>query len=94
MKKEGVFTPVYITDEMGLKTYVRTLQFIFIKAVLDLYPQATVIIEHSLGKGLYGEIHKNISLNENDILKIKNKMNEIISKDIKIKKFQLKKKKL
>lgn len=70
---------------MGLKTYVRTLQFIFIKAVLDLYPESTVVIEHSLGKGLYGEIHKTLSLNENDILKIKNRMNEIINKDIKIK---------
>ncbi len=67
------------------------MQFIFIKAVLDLYPESTVVIEHSLGKGLYGEIHKKLSLNENDILKIKNKMNEIINKDIKIKKISVKK---
>ncbi|CAL81748.1 nucleoside kinase [Clostridium botulinum] len=91
VKKEGVFIPVDITDSMGLKTYVRTLQFIFIKAVLDLYPESTVVIEHSLGKGLYGEIHKTLSLNENDILKIKNRMNEIINKDIKIKKITVKK---
>ncbi|HCL4447801.1 TPA: nucleoside kinase [Clostridium botulinum] len=91
VKKEGVFIPVNITDSMGLKTYVRTLQFIFIKAVLDLYPESTVVIEHSLGKGLYGEIHKTLSLNENDILKIKNRMNEIINKDIKIKKISVKK---
>ncbi|APC85258.1 nucleoside kinase [Clostridium botulinum] len=91
VKKEGVFIPVDITDSMGLKTYVRTLQFIFIKAVLDLYPESTVVIEHSLGKGLYGEIHKTLSLNENDILKIKNRMNEIINKDIKIKKISVKK---
>ncbi|MBD5588580.1 nucleoside kinase [Clostridium botulinum] len=91
VKKEGVFIPVDITDSMGLKTYVRTLQFIFIKAVLDLYPESTVVIEHSLGKGLYGEIHKTLSLNENDILKIKNRMNEIINKDIKIKKVSVKK---
>lgn len=91
VKKEGVFIPVDIIDSMGLKTYVRTLQFIFIKAVLDLYPESTVVIEHSLGKGLYGEIHKTLSLNENDILKIKNRMNEIINKDIKIKKISVKK---
>ncbi|APQ98284.1 nucleoside kinase [Clostridium botulinum] len=91
VKKEGVFIPVDITDSMGLKTYVRTLQFIFIKAVLDLYPESTVVIEHSLGKGLYGEIHKTLSLNENDILRIKNRMNEIINKDIKIKKISVKK---
>ncbi len=72
VKKGGKFIPVDITDEIGLRTYVRTLQFIFIKAVLDLYPESTVIIEHSLGKGLYGEIHKKLALNENDILKIKN----------------------
>lgn len=93
VKKEGLFTPVDIADRMGLNTYVRTLQFIFIKAVLDLYPNATVIIEHSLGKGLYGEIHKNLLLNKDDILKIKNKMNEIISKDIKINKVWIKKEK-
>ncbi len=91
VKKEGKFIPVDITDEIGLRTYVRTLQFIFIKAVLDLYPESTVIIEHSLGKGLYGEIHKKLALNENDILKIKNKMNEIIDKDIKINKISIKK---
>ncbi|WP_409069146.1 nucleoside kinase [Clostridium sp. FAM 1755] len=91
VKKEGKFIPVDITDEIGLRTYVRTLQFIFIKAVLDLYPESTVIIEHSLGKGLYGEIHKKLALNKNDILKIKNKMNEIIDKDIKINKISIKK---
>ncbi len=69
-----------------MNTYIRTLQFIFIKAVLDLYPEATVVIEHSLGKGLYGEVHKNILLNENDILKIKNNMKEIINKNIENKK--------
>ncbi|MCR1935128.1 nucleoside kinase [Clostridium tepidum] len=91
VKKGGKFIPVDITDEIGLRTYVRTLQFIFIKAVLDLYPESTVIIEHSLGKGLYGEIHKKLALNENDILKIKNQMNEIIDKDIKINKISIKK---
>ncbi|AVP62947.1 AAA family ATPase [Clostridium botulinum] len=93
VKKEGLFTPIDITEKIGLNTYIRTLQFIFIKAVLDLYPEATVVIEHSLGKGLYGEVHKNILLNENDILKIKNNMKEIINKNIEIKKVSVKKEK-
>ena len=93
VKKEGLFTPIDITEKIGLNTYIRTLQFIFIKAVLDLYPEATVVIEHSLGKGLYGEVHKNILLNENDILKSKNNMKEIINKNIEIKKVSVKKEK-
>ncbi|EJO5348966.1 nucleoside kinase [Clostridium botulinum] len=91
VKEEGLFTPIDITEKIGLNTYIRTLQFIFIKVVLDLYPEATVVIEHSLGKGLYGEVHKNAELNENDILKIKNKMKEIINKNIEIKKVSVKK---
>lgn len=86
IEEDGVFEAVNISDNLGNKTYVRTLQFVLIKSVYDVFPEAKVTIEHSLSKGLFGEIHKDTPLCEEDINKIKNKMKELIEKDIPIKK--------
>jgi uridine kinase len=82
----GKFEVVDIRNSIGMKAYVRTLQFILIKAVYDLYPNAKVSIEHTISKGLFGEIHKEPALDSEDIIKIKEKMTEIISRDIPINK--------
>lgn len=74
-----------ITHKDGLRIYTRTLSFIYIKACRDLFEDATVTIEHSLSKGLYSEIHKDNNLTSDDVKKIKTRMQEIISKDIEIK---------
>ncbi|WP_032076005.1 nucleoside kinase [Clostridium drakei] len=84
---------VNITDKLGSKTFIRTLQFILIKSVFDLFPEAQITIEHSLSKGLFGEIHKDTPLTEEDIHKIKIRMNEIIQKNIEIKKVSMDRKK-
>jgi uridine kinase len=86
LEEECKFEAVNISNRLGMKTFVRTLQFILIKAVLDLYPQAKITIEHSLSKGLFGEIHKDKELDAEDILKIKNRMQEIIEGNISINK--------
>lgn len=62
LKQSGNFEVVDISDKLGNKTYVRTLQFVLIKAAYDLFPEAKVTIEHSLSKGIFGEIHKNTPL--------------------------------
>lgn len=89
--QDGNFETVNITSKIGMMTYVRTLQFVLIKAVYELFPEAKITIEHSLSKGLFGEIHKPISLDIDDIYEIKGRMREIIKADIPIKKISLSK---
>lgn len=84
--EEGRFSLVKLGGKLTQRAYVRTLQFILIKAVKDIFPEGIVTIEHSLNKGLFGEIHGDRELNSQDILKIKEKMKEIIQADIEIKK--------
>ncbi|KOA20771.1 threonine--tRNA ligase [Clostridium homopropionicum DSM 5847] len=86
IQEPGILEPVSNLNKISINTYIRTLQFIFIKAVYDLFPNAILEIEHTLSKGIYGEIYKEPKLNEEDIEKIKDKMNEIIEKDYKINK--------
>ncbi|AKA70996.1 nucleoside kinase [Clostridium scatologenes] len=93
IEEDSEIETVNITDKLGSKTFIRTLQFILIKSVFDLFPEAQITIEHSLSKGLFGEIHKNTPLTEEDIQKIKIRMNEIIQKNIEIKKVSMDRKK-
>jgi len=85
VKEDGDIELIGFGTELGIKIYTRTLQFIFIKVALELFPQAKITIEHAISKSVYGELHKEIPLNENDIDKIKIKMQEIINKDVPIK---------
>jgi uridine kinase len=91
LEQEGDFDIVDITTNLGMRTYVRTLQFVLIKAVLELYPEARITIEHSLSRGLFGEIHKDKPLTCEDVEKIKIKMKEIIAKDLPIRKLEVSK---
>lgn len=91
--EDGELKVVDISTNMGMRTYIRTLQFVFIKTVLDLFPEAQITIEHSLSKGLYGEVHKNTPLNCSEVEVIKNKMKEVIAADIPIKKISMSKEK-
>lgn len=82
---DGYIEIVCFESELGLKVYIRTLQFIFIKAALDIFPDSKITIEHALSKALYGEVHKDSELTEDDVKKIKDRMKELINSDIPIK---------
>ncbi|GAA0114860.1 nucleoside kinase [Clostridium senegalense] len=89
----GDFNIIGIEDKMGMMTYIRTLQFVLIKATLDIFKDSKITIEHSLSKGIFGEVHKKTELNIDDIYLIKDRMKELIERDIPIKKFSVSKEK-
>ena len=91
--KEGFLEFIDVNSEIGWKVYARTLQYIFIKATLDLFPQATITIQHSISKGTFGEIFKDEKLNKEDIEKIKIEMRNLIKRDIPITKVSVSKEK-
>jgi uridine kinase len=82
IESDGDVEVIGFDTELGIKIYTRTLQFIFIKVALELFPEAKVIIAHTISKAVYGEVHKEMALSKNDIDKIKVKMQEIIDKDV------------
>ena len=86
----GFVEPVYTDVALGARVYSRTLQFVLIRAIHYLYKDLGITIEHSLSKGLFCELKNpdksNYELKDSDIELIKSKMQELINKDIKIKK--------
>lgn len=84
-------SPINIQSPLGQRTYMRSVTFLLIKAVDDVFSGARVTIEHSLNKGLYGEIHYSRDIVESDIQLIKNRMKEIVEENIDIEKIKVKK---
>lgn len=70
------------TQLSGLRTYVRSLCHIFSKAVYDIWPTATLNLEHPVSKGYYCVIHNGKNINLETIEKIKKRMWELIDADL------------
>jgi uridine kinase len=67
-----------ISDSSGIRAYVRSLCFIFAKAVDDLFPGQNLYIEHALSRGYYCEIDLKRETTEEDVAAISRRMQEII----------------
>lgn len=70
------------TQLSGLRTYVRSLCHIFSKAVYDIWPTATLNLEHPVSKGYYCVIHNGKNIDLETIEKIKKRMWELIDANL------------
>ena len=71
-----------ITSSSGMRTYVRSLFFVLVKAVEELYPQGNISLEHPISKGYFCKLHIDRTIGLDDVQRIKQKMQEIIAADI------------
>lgn len=71
-----------ITSSSCMRTYVRSLFFILVKAVEELYPQGSISLEHPISKGYFCKLHIDRTIGLDDVQRIKQKMQEIIAADI------------
>lgn len=70
-----------LTSDIGISIYIRSLSFVFIRAVREVIPNcSTVTVEHSLSKGLYCEV-RGKALTLDIVKKIEKRMREIIAAD-------------
>lgn len=73
---------VDITEDSGLRTYVRTLSFIVSKAVADVLPGSKFFVEHSLSNGYYCSLKGSEELTERHLQQIRARIDELIAADI------------
>ncbi len=72
-----------ITNVDGRLMYIRSLSFVLLKAVVELFPKAVLNINHSVSKGFYCEI-ENLGhcVTDQTVTDIKAQMKKIISNDL------------
>lgn len=71
-----------ITTTSGMRTYVRSLCFILVRAVEELYPDGTVSLEYPVSKGYFCNLHIGRPVELDDVQRIKQKMHEIIEANL------------
>lgn len=76
------------SSKEGMKVYVRTLVYIMGKAFESLHPEEKLMVEYQLGSAMFCKCDK-VSITKDFIKKLKEKMQEIINKDLKIKKVEM-----
>lgn len=71
-------------DGSGHRCYVRSLSFVLYKATQDFFPGSKLFIEHSISRGYYCNFKKrnNEVLSDDDVEKLRHRMQEIISLDM------------
>lgn len=71
-----------ITDKDGIRIYKRSLCFLLIKAVHDLFPDRKVVISHSISKGTYCEIIGDKEITEDEVAQVEKRMLELVDAKI------------
>ena len=83
-KRECELSLVTYMCEEGRRVYERTLQFVLIMAVRKLFPEARVIVQYSMGQGVYITIKKQPMLCDDDIELIRSEMNSIAERGLRL----------
>ena len=76
------------SSKEGMKVYVRTLVYIMGKAFESIHPKEKLMVEYQLGNAMYCKCDK-VEITEEFINRLKEKMQRIIDKDLKIKKVEM-----
>ena len=84
-----IYTPltlrfIDITHFEGMRVYQRTLFFILYTAVHDLYPERILHIKHAVAKGFYCEIEGMEDISDEELGRVRNRMQDIINQNIPI----------
>lgn len=86
--KDGALDFVDLASRDGGLIYRRSLTFLLIRAVHELFPHLKVYINHSLNRGYYGEIYDPsldeetpLPLDETDLQRILARMRELVEAD-------------
>ena len=85
-KRECEFRLIRYSDDEGRRVYERTLRFVLILAVRRLLPSARVIVQYSMGQGVFITISKegDGQLTDEDVSMLKKEMEFITSSAFKL----------
>ena len=78
----GTVTLLRYDSARGNRVYERTMLFVFLLAMRELYPKTRVRINYAVGAGLFASVGDGMRLSQQDVDRIKKAMREIVSADL------------
>ena len=77
------FEIIDMSSSDGVSIYRKSLLFLFIKVVEELYPDSNVIVGHSINKGVFCKIENiNVPINDDLRRKIESRMREVVGEKL------------
>ncbi len=78
----GVITLLRYDSARGNRVYERTMLFVFLMAMRELYPKTRVRINYAVGAGLFASVGDGQRLSQQDVDRIKKAMREVVTADL------------
>ena len=93
LKVDAELVPIPVTSSDGTRIYQRSLSFLLVTAVRELFQRAKIVIDHSLTPGgLYCTVQDWAPFTPDDLARIEARMREIVEEDAPITKRRIPKK--
>lgn len=80
IEQECTITPVDLSSADGIRIYQRSLKFLLIKAVHDLFPDKELQVRHSVRRGVFFEI-VDYKVTAEDVERLERRMRELVDQD-------------
>lgn len=77
-----------LRDLSARRIYSHSLCFVLYVAARELFPDGHLLIEHSVSNGIYCALHLGRPLEEDDVTRIRRRMDELIAADLPFKRFE------
>ena len=78
----GTVSLLRYESSRGNRVYERTMLFVFLLAMRELYPKTRVRINYAVGAGLFASVGDHMRLSQQDVDRIKKAMREIVLSDL------------
>ena len=85
LDKDGELSFITRQDRDGRIIYIRGLLYVMSKAFIEVYPEALFTVNYQLSNAMFCTVD-NLEITEEMLVKVKNKMQEIIDRDLDIRK--------
>lgn len=82
MQGDARVEPIFLSDSDGVRIYRRSLAFLMLVAVHELFPQAEIFIDHTMPfGGFFCEVRGREPFNATELAQIEARMREIVAED-------------
>lgn len=91
LEVDSEITPLTVDHPHGKRIYRRSISFLVVKAVQELYPNAKCMVEHSIGTGFFCVFEENGSsgISEEKLNTIEQRMTELCEQNIAIERLKV-----
>ena len=81
--------PLYLSDSDGVRIYRRSLSFLLVTVVRELFPEAQIFVDHSLPfGGFFCEVGGRRPFSKGELAEIESRMHDIVEEDFPIRREQ------